>query len=175
MDMRKTFSVLAWFAIGILLFFVSAAAVLKCVDIKIDYHTHIGIAAGITWESLRHPFTFLKGYCYPIWHILTWLTMNVFGCSGRLAAAVVTGGCVVGTWTCAVWHFSRRYCRDDGKGIAWAAGVFLMLAMPIWLPQPMIPMRTICQNPPVHSARMTSSSFGFVFGCFGVKTVQQSS
>ncbi len=60
--------------------------------------------------------------------------MNVFGCSGRLAAAVVTGGCVVGTWTCAVWYFSRRYCRDDGKGIAWVAGVFLMLAMPIWLP-----------------------------------------
>ena len=133
MSAEKTFSVLTWLAIGILLFFISAAAVLKCVDIKIDYHTHIRIAAGITWEGLHHPVAFLKEYCYPMWHILTWLTMNVFCCSGRLAAAVVTGGCIVGTWTCAVWHFSRR-CLDDGKGIAWVAGVFLMLAMPIWLP-----------------------------------------
>ncbi len=129
----KLCSALAWFAIGTLLFFVSAAAVLKMVDVKIDYPAHIRIASGITWESLRHPVSFLKVNCYPVWHILTWLAMNAFGCSGRLAAAVVTGGCVVGTWSCAALYFSKRH-RGEEKDIAWAACVFLMLVMPIWIP-----------------------------------------
>lgn len=125
-------STLTWFAIGTLLFFVSVAAVLKMVDVKIDYPQHIRIASRITWEGLCHPISFLKANCYPVWHILTWLAMKVFGCGGRLAAAVVTGGCVVGTWSCAALYFFKRYRREE-KDIAWAACVFLMLVMPIWI------------------------------------------
>lgn len=126
-------SVLTWFALGTLLFLVSVAAVLKLVDIKIDYPAHIGIAARITWGDLCHPISFLKGHCYPVWHVLTWMAMHAFRCGGRSAAAIVTGGCVMGIWTCAVWHFLRKH-RDTGNGIAWAASVLLMLVMPIWLP-----------------------------------------
>lgn len=126
-------SVLTWFAIGTLLFFVSVAAVLKMVDVRIDYPAHIRIASKITWEGLCHPIAFFKGNCYPVWHVLTWGAMRVFSCGGRLAAAIVTGGCVVGVWSCAVWYFFRKH-RDVEKSVLWAASVLLMLVMPIWLP-----------------------------------------
>ena len=132
-EQRKVFSALAWYAIGILLFFVSVAAVLKMIDLKVDFPAHTGVAAKITWEALRHPLTFFERNYYPVWHLLTWFTMNIFGCSVRSAAAAVTGGCIVGTWACAAFYFSRRY-HDEEIDVARAASVLLMLVSPIWLP-----------------------------------------
>jgi hypothetical protein len=103
------------------------------IDVRIDYHTHLSMAQGITWDALRHPLDFLRANCYPVWHVLTWLAMNVFGCKGRTAVAIVTSGCLVGTWGCAAWYFSGKY-RESGKDMVRAACTCLMMVMPIWLP-----------------------------------------
>ena len=131
--MKKGISTLAWSTIGILLFFVSVAAALKMIDLKVDFPAHTGVASKITWEALRHPVAFLKANSYPVWHLLTWMTMNVFGCSVRSAAAAVTAGSIVGAWACTAFYFTKRY-HDEESNIAWAASVFVMLVSPIWLP-----------------------------------------
>lgn len=130
---EQTRSIIVWSAIGALLFFIAVAAVTKVVDLRQDYTTHIKIASGITLRGLFHPIAFLRENCYPVWHILVWLTTKVFGCGGRSAAAVVTGGSVVGTWACAALYFSRRYWGRD-KDIARLASIGLILVAPIWLP-----------------------------------------
>ncbi len=129
----RVFALLAWTTFGILLYLVSVAAVTTMIDVGIDYPTHIKLASRIAFKSLLHPFAFLKENCYPVWHVLTWLTMKVFGCGGRSAAAVVTGGCVVGVWAYAAVYFSRKW-RDGENGVAWVASACLILAAPIWLP-----------------------------------------
>ena len=106
------------------------AAVMRIVDI-VDYPAHIAIASRCSWKGLLH--NPIGEICYPIWHILTWLTMRILGCSGRLAAAVVTAICLLGTWAWAAWCLSKRYGKD-GAGIAPVASVCLMLVMAIWLP-----------------------------------------
>lgn len=133
MNKERVQSAIAWCGLGSLLFFIYAAAVLKLIDVPIDYHTHLSLAQGITWEALRHPLDFLKTNCYPVWHVLTWLAMNVLGCKGRTAVAIVTSGCLVGTWACAAWFFSRKY-RESGRDMVRAACTCLVLVMPIWLP-----------------------------------------
>lgn len=131
---EKTYSALGWLTIGVLLFFVSAAAVLKMIDLRVDYPAHIEIVCKITWEALIHPMAFLEENCYPIWHILTWLTMRAFDCSVRSAAAVVTGGvCIVGTWAYAAVYFAKK-CSKEETDVARVASVCLMLVAPIWLP-----------------------------------------
>ena len=62
---EKTYSALGWLTIGVLLFFVSAAAVLKMIDLRVDYPAHIEIVCKITWEALIHPMAFLEENCYP--------------------------------------------------------------------------------------------------------------
>lgn len=133
LDKEKVCSALAWAAVGALLFFVSVAAVVKVVDLRQDYTTHITIASKITLKGLAHPIAFLRENCYPVWHVLVWLTTNVFGCVGRSAAAVVTGASVVGAWAYAALCFSRT-CKGGDRDLARAASVGLILAAPVWLP-----------------------------------------
>lgn len=123
---------LVWTLVGLLLFFVVAASVVRVVDLGQDYTTHIAIASKISMGALLHPIEFLKENCYPVWHFLTWLLMCV-GCGGRSAAAVVTGWCVVGAWAFAVFYWSRR-CGSAGRDVALAASLCLMLVSPVWLP-----------------------------------------
>ena len=129
---EKFHSALVWSAIGLLLFIVYGSAVLKMIDVPIDYPSHIRRAYGITWEALCHPLEFLKVNCYPVWHILTWLTMQIFECKGRSAAGVVTGGCIVIVWACAAIYLSKKY--PNKKDVVRAASIALLLASPIWLP-----------------------------------------
>lgn len=126
-------SALVWLGIGALLFFVAVAAVVKVVDLKQDYTTHLRMASKITLDGLFHPIAFLRENCYPVWHVLVWLMTKVFGCAGRSAAAVVTGASVVGAWAYAARCFSRT-CGDGDRDLARAASVGLILAAPIWLP-----------------------------------------
>ena len=131
-DKDKACSGLAWAAVGVLLFFVSVAAVVRLVDVRQDYAAHIMIAAKITLKSLAHPIAFLRENCYPVWHILTRFTMK-FGFGGRSAAAVVTGASILGVWIYAAHYFSRKY-QEWNKDVARAASVVLILVAPIWLP-----------------------------------------
>lgn len=131
LDKEKFQSALAWCLLGILLFLVNVAAVLKLVD-GIDYPMHTRVAYGITWDGLCHPLDFLKVHCYPVWHILTWLTMNVLECKGRTAAAIVTAGCQVGAWASVAWYLSRKH-GAVGKETLRVACVCVMFVMPIWL------------------------------------------
>ncbi len=117
---------------GVLLFMVVAAAVTIMLGRNTDYHFHIRIASQITLNGLLHPVVFLKENCYPVWHVLTWLTMRVFGCKGGAAAAFVTGGCVLGTWLSVMVHFVRRH-PDEDRFFLLAVGLLTMLAGPIYL------------------------------------------
>ena len=132
MTKEKTYSAVSWAMVGVLLFIVASAAVANAVDIRVDYPQHIGIASKINLDGLCHPGTFLREHFYPIWHVLTRMAMTTFGISGRTAATAVTGGCVLGTWICAVVYFARRFSGD--KDLALLLSILLMLASPIYLP-----------------------------------------
>lgn len=128
----KIGSALAWCASGIVLFFVAVAVTATIIYIRQDYPTHIRIASGITFKALCHPLTFLQANCYPVWHVLTWLSVKVLGCSGRSAAIGVSAGCFVATWACAAVYFSKKYSPKDD--LVRAACFCLVLVSPIWLP-----------------------------------------
>ena len=129
----KICPVLAWCASGIVLFFVAVAVTSTIIYIRQDYPLHIKVASGITFKALCHPLTFLQThYCYPVWHILTWLSMKVLGCSGRSAAIGVSAGCFVATWAYAAVYFSKKYSPKDD--LVRAACFCLILVSPIWLP-----------------------------------------
>ena len=125
-------SVLAWCASGVVLFFVAVAVTATIIYIRQDYPTHIRMASGITLKALCHPLTFLQTNCYPVWHILTWLSVKVLGCSGRSAAIGVSAGCFVATWACAAVYFSKKYSPKDD--FVRAASVCLIVVSPVWLP-----------------------------------------
>ena len=115
--------------VGGVLFAITVATV---VTVNGDYPFHIRVASAITVNGLLHPFEFLKGNCYPVWHVLTWLMMKAFGCEGRTAAAFVSGACVVLTWLFALCYYARRNAGEE-KSLLLVASVFLMLAAPIYL------------------------------------------
>ena len=114
---------------GIMLFIIAAAAVSV---VKFDYPFHINLASGITLSDLSHPFAFIKKNCYPVWHVLTRLTMGVFGSTGRTAAIFVTAGCVVSTWFFAVLYLGKRHAEVEFSFLL-AASVILMIVTPIYL------------------------------------------
>ena len=121
--------ILAGCLVGSVLFAIAATAIAM---VNGDYPFHIKVASAITIDGLLHPLEFLKGNCYPVWHVLTWLTMKMFGCEGRMAAAVVSGACVVVTWLFALYYCAR--CNADvAKPLLLLASVLLMFATPIYL------------------------------------------
>ena len=129
---RKPCLALMGTLMGVLLFMVVATAVDVLLDRKTDFRFHIRIVSKITLDGLLHPVAFLKENCYPVWHVLTWLTMKAFGCTGRTAAAFVAGGCVLGTWLSVVAHFLRRH-PDEDRSFLLAASLLTMLVGPIYL------------------------------------------
>ena len=127
-DRGRVFNGILLLAVAFAFFMVAAMEA----QLSTDYNLHTRIARAISADAILHPVHFLKNVSYPLWHFLTRIAMGVFGCSGRLAAAVVSGGCAASVFLCAVVCLSRKH-RAEGFNVVLAASVLLMLAAPIYL------------------------------------------